>query len=124
MKVRYKMTSQPACPFCISTNKKNQLSVLSTSGCAYNIVIFSSDLYDDIRTLNEAEHLGKILTKRREIYLRQGQLGHGLILMKLSKVQEKLGKNSEAYQNKEKAFEIAKICLGEKLTDELRQNKN
>ena len=60
------------------------------------------------------------MTRGREIYLRQEQLGHGLILMKLSKVQEKLGKHSEAYQNKEKAFEIAKICLGEKLTDELR----
>ena len=54
------------------------------------------------------------------MYLRQEQLGHGFILMKLSKVQEKLEKNSEASQNKVKAFGIAEICLGEKLTDELR----
>ena len=33
--LRYKMDKLASLSFCISTNKKNQLSVLSTSGCGY-----------------------------------------------------------------------------------------
>ena len=79
-----------------------------------------SDLGEDLKTLNEAEQLAKIVTSGRDTY-RQRQLGHGLILLKLSKVQEKLGKCTEAYQNKNEALQIVTICIGETLAKQLCQ---
>ena len=75
--------------------------------------ISTSDLLcNDLETLNDAEQVGKIVVSGRETY-RQEQFGHGHTLLKLSQVQDKLGKYSEAKENKKEALRIINICLGE-----------